>query len=141
MEIKKYISLDGLRAYTTEVLEYIRNATHSHSNKDILDATTASFTTELQTKLDGVEEGATKTTVDSVLSETSTNPVQNKVVNEALSNKSEINHTHSVLIKGGATAAAVSVGEDGTAELNVTNVSTSVLAVPDGDTLVLDGNF
>ena len=62
-------------------------------------------------------------------------------VQTQLDNKAAKDHTHSVLIKGGAAAAAVSVGEDGTAELNITNVSTSVLAVPDGDTLVLDGNF
>ena len=38
-------------------------------------------------KLDGIAEGANKTTVDSALSSTSTNPVQNKIVNSALSNK------------------------------------------------------
>ena len=140
MEIKKFISLEGLQTYTNEVLERIKAATHSHSNKDILDATTASFTTEQQTKLKGIAEGATKTTVDSALSETSTNPVQNKVVNEALSSKSDDNHTHSISITGGATAEAVNAGTEA-AQLNVTSVSTSVLAVPDGDTLVLDGNF
>ena len=40
-----------------------------------------------KTKLDGIAEGANKTTVDSALSSTSTNPVQNKIVNSALSNK------------------------------------------------------
>lgn len=39
-----------------------------------------------KTKLDGVATGANKTTVDSALSSSSTNPVQNKVVNEAISN-------------------------------------------------------
>lgn len=38
-------------------------------------------------KLDGIESGANKTTVDSSLNSTSTNPVQNKVVNSALSGK------------------------------------------------------
>ena len=37
-----------------------------------------------KTKLDGIATGANKTTVDSTLSSTSTNPVQNKVVNSAL---------------------------------------------------------
>lgn len=37
-------------------------------------------------KLDGIATGATKITVDSALSSTSTNPVQNKVVNTAISN-------------------------------------------------------
>lgn len=57
---------------------------HSHNNKSILDATTASFTTEQQTKLAGVAEGANKTVIDSAFSSTSTNPVQNKVVDNAL---------------------------------------------------------
>ena len=39
-----------------------------------------------KSKLDGVENGATKTTIDSALSSTSTNPVQNKIINNALSN-------------------------------------------------------
>ena len=38
-----------------------------------------------KTKLDGIETGANKTVVDSALSSTSTNPVQNKAVNTAIS--------------------------------------------------------
>ena len=38
-------------------------------------------------KLDGIAKGATKVTVDTALSSTSTNPVQNKVINSALSGK------------------------------------------------------
>ena len=38
-------------------------------------------------KLDGIATGATKITVDTALSSTSTNPVQNKVINSALSGK------------------------------------------------------
>lgn len=40
-----------------------------------------------KTKLDGIATGANKTTVDSALSSTSTNPVQNKVINTALAGK------------------------------------------------------
>ena len=40
-----------------------------------------------KTKLDGIATGADKTTVDSALSSTSTNPVQNKIINSALANK------------------------------------------------------
>lgn len=39
-----------------------------------------------KSKLDGIAAGANKTTVDSALSSTSENPVQNKVVNAAISN-------------------------------------------------------
>ena len=40
-----------------------------------------------KTKLDGIEDGANKTTVDAALDATSTNPVQNKVVKTALDGK------------------------------------------------------
>ena len=70
-----------------EIQALIDASTHEHLNLDILNATTASFTTALLTKLNGIATGATNVTVDSSLSSTSTNPVQNKVVNSALSNK------------------------------------------------------
>lgn len=41
-----------------EVQQLITDASHSHSNKAILDATTASFTTELMKKLNGIAAGA-----------------------------------------------------------------------------------
>ena len=47
-----------------------------------------------KTKLDGIEEGANKTTVDSALSDSSTNPVQNKIIKAALDDKSNSGHTH-----------------------------------------------
>ena len=45
-------------------------------------------------KLDGIATGANRTTVDSSLSSTSTNPVQNKVINTALAGKAASSHTH-----------------------------------------------
>lgn len=63
------------------------SARHTHSNKETLDATTAPFTTELKSKLDGIAMGATKVSVDSALSSSSTNPVQNKVIKAALDGK------------------------------------------------------
>lgn len=47
-----------------------------------------------KTKLDGIATGANKTTVDSALSSTSTNPVQNKVINSALAGKAATSHNH-----------------------------------------------
>lgn len=61
------------------------SSTHTHSA-----ATTSAagfMSTSDKAKLDGVATGANKTTVDSALSSTSTNPVQNKVVNTNLGNK------------------------------------------------------
>lgn len=48
---------------------------------------TNDYTTAEKTKLAGIAEGATKITIDSSMSSTSTNPVQNRVVNTALSSK------------------------------------------------------
>lgn len=48
---------------------------------------TNDYTTAEKTKLSGIAEGANKTVVDSALSSSSTNPVQNKVVNTALAGK------------------------------------------------------
>ena len=54
-----------------------------------------------KSKLDGIATGATKVTVDSALSSSSTNPVQNKVINSALSGKSDSGHTHDPATVGG----------------------------------------
>lgn len=48
-----------------------------------------------KSKLDGISAGANKTIVDSVLSSTSANPVQNNVITAALASKSDSSHTHS----------------------------------------------
>lgn len=48
---------------------------------------TNDFTDELKAKLDGVEAGAKNVVVDSALSGTSENPVQNKVISAALDEK------------------------------------------------------
>lgn len=45
-------------------------------------------------KIDGIAQGANKTVVDTSLSATSTNPVQNKAVKAALDSKSNSGHTH-----------------------------------------------
>lgn len=82
-----YPDLPFVNLTPEEVDSLIKAASHSHSNKSVLDATTASFTTALLEKLNGIATGANKTVVDSALSSTSTNPVQNKVVNSALGGK------------------------------------------------------
>lgn len=51
---------------------------------------------EDKVKLDGIATEANKTVVDSSLSSSSTNPVQNKVVNSALNGKANSSHSHSI---------------------------------------------
>ncbi|MCC9261579.1 MAG: hypothetical protein K8V75_04270 [Methanobrevibacter woesei] len=72
-------------------------------------------------KLDGIATGANKTTVDSELSTTSINPVQNKVINSALSGKAASSHTHSIsnitnlqnTLNGKASTAVASTSANG----------------------------
>lgn len=52
------------------------------------------FVYDHEKKLENIDDGANKTVVDSSLSGSSTNPVQNKVVNNALNGKSDIGHEH-----------------------------------------------
>lgn len=57
---------------------------------DLLKATTTSdgiLSSEDKVKLNGIDTGANKTIIDSSLSTTSTNPIQNKVINTALNTK------------------------------------------------------
>ena len=96
------------------------NTNHSHTSRDIeialenddgllvdeYGADTQAFVNCLiydhEKRLEDIDVGANKTVVDSSLSSTSTNPVQNKVINNALNGKADSNHKHndaSVLIQ------------------------------------------
>lgn len=67
------------KKYTDEAMSELAAQLTSHSG----DAT-IHFTEAERTKLSGIASGANKTTVDSALSTTSTNPVQNKVIKAAI---------------------------------------------------------
>nr|DAS46874.1 MAG TPA: receptor binding complex [Caudoviricetes sp.] len=79
---------------TVTALNGKADASHSHSNAT---ASASGFMSNSdKSKLDGVETGANKTVVDTALSSTSTNPVQNKVINSALAGKAATSHTHTL---------------------------------------------
>lgn len=65
---------------------------------------TNDYTTAEKTKLAGIAEGANKTTVDTALSATSTNPVTNKAVTEALAEKADASSYVKLVLKGVAEA-------------------------------------
>lgn len=71
--------LDTYSFSNQDVLIAIDEA-HTHANIAALNNTTAAFTSALYNKLDGIEAGANKTVVDSAISSTSTNPLQNNVI-------------------------------------------------------------
>lgn len=66
----------------TNDANYVTDASYVHTDNNLTDT--------LLTKLNGIEAGATKTTVDSALSDSSANPVQNKVINTALAAKAPL---------------------------------------------------
>jgi len=62
--------------------DFVSDANYVHTDSN--------FTSAEKTKLAGIATGATKITVDSSLSNSSTNPVQNKVINAALNAKAPL---------------------------------------------------
>ena len=87
-------SADGLMTATDKAkLDTIQNG--AQKNPGNATATAAGLMSAAdKAKLDGMAEGSTKVTVDSALSSTSVNPVQNKVINTALAGKAAVTHTH-----------------------------------------------
>ena len=96
-----------------------------------------------KTKLDGIEEGANKTIVDSALSDSSTNPVQNKIVKAALDGKAASDHTHSAYVnqnafsnvKVGSTTVAADTATDTLTLIAGTNVTITPDATNDKITI------
>lgn len=82
---------------------------------------TNDYTTADKDKLSGIATGANKIEVDSSLSSTSTNPVQNKAVNSALESKSDTTHTHTTL---GAVEFTADITADGDIQINDTELET-----------------
>ena len=86
-----------------------------------------------KTKLDGIAQGANKTTVDSALSSTSTNPVQNKVINTALAGKAASSHTHAATQITGLTASRA-LATNSSGQVVASSVSNTELSYLDGVT-------
>lgn len=91
--VLSYAKADLSKSDVTTALGYTPPTTNTTYN-DVTQSTHGLMTAADKKKLDGIASGATKVTVDSTLSSTSTNPVQNKVINSALTEKSNKNHTH-----------------------------------------------
>lgn len=82
------LTMEGTGATTVSVNG--STVTINSKNTEYEDATETAhglMTAADKTKLNSIEEGATKTIIDESLSDSSKNPVQNKVINSALNNK------------------------------------------------------
>ena len=133
MTAANYTKLSGIEAGATKTIvdatldETSTNPVQNKAVKTALDgkAGTAEATTGAaglmsaadKVKLDGVEDGATKTIVDDAMSDTSTNPVQNKAVKTALDGK--------LSTQGGEILGHLSVGLTVSAEGSVSTGRTS----------------
>ncbi|MFR1402850.1 MAG: hypothetical protein ACLSS8_06245 [Oscillospiraceae bacterium] len=133
MTAANYTKLSGIEAGATKTIvdatldETSTNPVQNKAVKTALDgkAGTAEATTGAaglmssadKVKLDGVEDGATKTIVDDAMSDTSTNPVQNKAVKAALDGK--------LSTQGGEISGHLSVGLTVSAEGSVSTGRTS----------------
>ena len=84
---KDYISKTGGLYIVTKIKELLAKKVDSEDGKAL---SSNDFTNEYKNKLDGIASGATKNVVDSDLSSSSTNPVQNKVVYTELSKKAPL---------------------------------------------------
>lgn len=108
-----YAKADLSKSDVTTALGYTPPTTNTTYN-DVTQSAHGLMTAADKKKLDGIASGATKVTVDSTLSSTSTNPVQNKVINSALTEKSNKNHTHdlSTMINTLSTGTATPIDND-----------------------------
>lgn len=75
--------MDGVTSNVQTQLD--GKAASGHSHQDASTSASGFMSAADKTKLNGIATGANKTTVDSTLSGSSTNPVQNKVINSAIS--------------------------------------------------------
>jgi lysophospholipase L1-like esterase len=88
----KIANVEGLtsalsaKADTTTVNNQLSGKVDKETGKGL---STNDYTTAEKNKLSGIEAQANKTVVDSALSSSSTNPLQNKVINTALGNKAD----------------------------------------------------
>ena len=73
-----FLDETGLAHFWNQILARLNKFVPAETGKGL---SSNDYTTEDKEKLAGVETGANKTTVDSALSSTSTNPVQNKIIN------------------------------------------------------------
>lgn len=88
----KTISKLPLDKVTHQDISGKANVNHSHDSAS--SSANGFLSKEDKSKLDGIATEANKTVVDSSLSSSSTNPVQNKVVTSALDGKANSSHTH-----------------------------------------------
>ena len=121
------------KANVTTVINQLSGKVDKENGKGL---STNDYTTTEKSKLNGIEYEANKTTVDSALSGSSTNPVQNKVINSALESKASAY----ALTELAETVNGNIEALDNRTSVNESNIATqtsridALIALPDGST-------
>ena len=80
-------NINGINSSITEINNVLEDKSNKDHTHEVVTTEVDGYMSTLdKEKLDNIEVGANKTIIDSEFSDTSTNPVENKVVNNALSN-------------------------------------------------------
>ena len=139
-----WIKATGFIPKQAEIIIYDKDSTHAYERFKIGDGvtnvnslpfaddtkvdkvsgkglSTNDYTTDEKNKLAGIAAGATKVIIDSSLSATSTNPVQNKVVNTAISNLN-------MLVGDTSVAEQIATATEGTIKVTVVNADYNMTA-------------
>ena len=106
-----YIAANGAATPITHSINSDVPANAKFTDTTYSDATQSAhglMTAADKKKLDGIADGANKITVDSALSDTSTNPVQSKAVKTALDGKAASGHTHAMITNSALLIAGAS---------------------------------
>lgn len=130
--LAEYVQIMDAEAYLSHAAEHLPGGADAipYATEEI----GGLISPELVIKLNSIAEGANKTVVDSALSSTSTNPVQNKLIYSALAGKVPTTRkVNGKALSGDISLSAADVGADasGTASSAVSGHNTSTTAHDD----------
>lgn len=119
------------------------NADNNTTYNDATASANGLMTSAMVTKLNGIAEGANKTVVDSVMSSSSTNSVQNKVINAALVSKADKPNVYNVTVsssswKGTDPPYSTTISVAKATASNIIEVTTPSTATLDKITAIAD---
>lgn len=136
-----FLTETGVARLWSHVVSKLNNKVDKVDGKDL---STNDYTTAEKNKLAGIADGANKTVVDNALSDSSTNPVQNKVVNDAIKNLNTLvgdtavsEQISTAIVDAGVLTIDTTDSEEGTANL----INADTVGGLTADSFVLETEF